>query len=112
MRIMWLRFWRSCDIAGGPAGAGLDGRSGHRLHRGALIIRMAMTSTRRHVLTDAGYALADFAHDHDHDHDHGDHDHDHVHVMDLPEGGRTVELQQKVLAKNDDLAERNRRVAA
>jgi len=34
--------------------------------------------------------------------------HDHVHATDVPEGGRTVELQQKVLAKNDDLAERNR----
>jgi len=47
-------------------------------------------------------------HDHDHaGHDH-DHDHDHVHVMDTAGTGRTVELQQKVLAKNDDLATLNR----
>jgi hydrogenase nickel incorporation protein HypB len=86
------------------------GGPGHRLHRGARLHHPHSHDEHRggHVLTDAGYALADFAHDHDHDHDHGDHDHDHVYVMDLPEGGRTVELQQKVLAKNDDLAERNR----
>src|SRR5580700_5515276 len=48
---------------------------------------------------------ADFEHSHEHDHEHG---HDHVHVVGLSEPGRTVELQQKVLAKNDDLAERNR----
>ena len=38
------------------------------------------------------------SHEHDDDHDH-DHDHDH---------GRTVTLQQKILAKNDDLAQHNR----
>jgi hydrogenase nickel incorporation protein HypB len=48
-----------------------------------------------------------------HLHDHGDlpheHEHDDTHVLsDLPDAGRWVELQQKVLAKNDDLAERNR----
>ena len=86
------------------------GGPGHRQHRGARPHPPHTDDEHSggHVLTDAGYALADFAHDHDHDHDHGDHDHDHVYVMDLPEGGRTVELQQKVLAKNDDLAERNR----
>jgi hydrogenase nickel incorporation protein HypB len=85
------------------------GGPGHRLHRGS---RAHHHGGR--VLTDAGYALADFEHDHEHDdhphphsHEHG-HGHDHVHVMDPPDGGRTVELQQKVLAKNDDLAERNR----
>jgi hydrogenase nickel incorporation protein HypB len=86
------------------------GGPGHRLHRGSRLHHLHAHDEHHggQVLTDAGYALADFAHDHDHDHDHGDHDHDHVYVMDLPEGGRTVELQQKVLAKNDDLAERNR----
>jgi hydrogenase nickel incorporation protein HypB len=84
------------------------GGPGHRLHHGARLHHLHARDEHHggHGLTDAGYALADF--DHDHDHDHGDHDHDHVYVMDLPEGGRTVELQQKVLAKNDDLAERNR----
>jgi len=43
--------------------------------------------------------------DHSHDHDHED---GHVHVAGLLQAGRTVELQQKVLAKNDDLAMRNR----
>ena len=39
-------------------------------------------------------------HDHDHhDHDHHDHDHDHT---------ETITLEQKVLAKNDLLAEQNR----
>jgi hydrogenase nickel incorporation protein HypB len=85
------------------------GGPGHRLHRGS----RALHRHGGRVLTDAGYALADFEHDHDHDHDGHPHPHshehgDHVHVMDLAEGGRTVELQQKVLAKNDDLAERNR----
>jgi hydrogenase nickel incorporation protein HypB len=39
----------------------------------------------------------------EHDHDH-EHQHDHEHGDD----GRTVALQQKILAKNDDLAQRNR----
>ncbi len=49
------------------------------------------------------------AHAHPHDHPHeGTHPHTHEHVAD---GSRThtIELEQRVLAKNDDLAERNRR---
>jgi len=60
-------------------------------------------------------------HDH-HDHDHHDHDHDHEHEHehDYQNGGerilrlaeepdeRTIRLEQKVLAKNDRLAELNR----
>ncbi|NMN99376.1 hydrogenase nickel incorporation protein HypB [Antrihabitans stalactiti] len=42
----------------------------------------------------------DHVHDHSHGHDH-DHDHDHGHT-------ETITLEQKVLAKNDLLAERNR----
>jgi hydrogenase nickel incorporation protein HypB len=42
-------------------------------------------------------------HDHDHDHDGG-----HLHVPAGTEGERTVILEQKVLAKNDQLAELNR----
>jgi hydrogenase nickel incorporation protein HypB len=41
-----------------------------------------------------------------HPHDHGRHDHGHTDHGDTD--GRTVELQQKVLAKNDRLAETNR----
>jgi len=58
-------------------------------------------------------------HDHGHaDHEHADHEHsDHgphqhppaeVHTLAAPDGPRTIELQQKVLAKNDEIAQRNR----
>jgi hydrogenase nickel incorporation protein HypB len=98
-------------LADRPVPAWMGG-PGHRLHRGGRVHHLPHHDEHLagHVLTDAGYALADFEHDPDHDghsHEH-DHEHDHVHVMDIPDGGRTVELQQKVLAKNDDLAERNR----
>ncbi len=43
---------------------------------------------------------------HDHDHEHHDHEH---HDHDAPAAGRTVVLQQKVLAKNDEIAVANRR---
>ena len=48
--------------------------------------------------------LLALGHDHadGHDHEHG-HDHQHGH-----DDGRVVTLQQKILAKNDDLAQRNR----
>jgi len=42
----------------------------------------------------------DHAHNHDHPHDHA-HNHDHAHT-------ETITLEQKVLAKNDQLAEENR----
>jgi len=48
---------------------------------------------------------ATHAHPHDHGHEH-DHDHDNGHSH---EPGRTVLLEQKVLARNDERAERNRR---
>ncbi|HEY7053930.1 MAG TPA: hydrogenase nickel incorporation protein HypB [Mycobacterium sp.] len=44
------------------------------------------------------------AHSHDHDHHHHDHDHQHDHSH----ATETISLEQKVLAKNDELAERNR----
>ena len=53
----------------------------------------------------------DHSHDHSHGHDSGhSHGHDagHVHVQDQAADDRTVVLQQKVLAKNDQLAQRNR----
>jgi len=53
----------------------------------------------------------DHSHDHSHGHDAGhSHGHDagHVHVQDQAADDRTVVLQQKVLAKNDQLAQRNR----
>jgi hydrogenase nickel incorporation protein HypB len=49
-------------------------------------------------------------HAHAHDrHAHADHSHEHIPVLDPTESERTIELQQRVLAKNDDLAEQNRR---
>ena len=47
-------------------------------------------------------------HDHDHDHVHDPHPTASTHVIDAPGNGRTIELQQKVLAKNDELARANR----
>ena len=46
-------------------------------------------------------------HHHHHDHGHGHHDHDHPHEH-LP-ATETISLEQKVLAKNDALAEENRK---
>jgi hydrogenase nickel incorporation protein HypB len=60
-------------------------------------------------------------HPHPHDHQHGpDHDHGHEHGPDHqhepapaaapdPDRGHTIALEQRVLARNDELAERNRR---
>ena len=45
----------------------------------------------------------------EHGHDHpGQGEHGHVHMLEPDDHGRTVQLQQKVLAKNDELAQRNR----
>jgi hydrogenase nickel incorporation protein HypB len=43
-----------------------------------------------------------------HDESHAHSDHDHPHVLQPADSDRTIEIQQKVLAKNDDLAEQNR----
>jgi hydrogenase nickel incorporation protein HypB len=56
-------------------------------------------------------AQADAGHEHEHSHDHADHEHGHeIHQHDHEGHGdeRTVHLQQKVLAKNDRLAQLNR----
>jgi hydrogenase nickel incorporation protein HypB len=47
-------------------------------------------------------------HDHDHSHDHS-HDHGHQHHHDGDVHTETISLEQKVLAKNDLLAEQNRK---
>jgi hydrogenase nickel incorporation protein HypB len=47
------------------------------------------------------------AHAHSHDHDHHHHHHDHAHLH-AGMHGRTVVLEQEILAKNQALAERNR----
>jgi hydrogenase nickel incorporation protein HypB len=55
--------------------------------------------------------VAERGHDHQHEHDH-EHDHEHpfteIEILESPGGPRTIELQQKVLAKNDQLAAVNR----
>ncbi len=52
----------------------------------------------------------DHAHDHDHDRDHDhDHDHDHGHGHADQLRTHTLDLEQRVLAKNDQLAADNRR---
>jgi hydrogenase nickel incorporation protein HypB len=54
------------------------------------------------VITLAGDGHHDHHHDHPHDHPH-DHSHEHTHVH-----TETISLEQKVLAKNDLIAEQNR----
>lgn len=52
---------------------------------------------------DCGCPAPDHAHTHSHEHKH-DHHHDHGH----PTAGKTLKLEENLLAKNDRLAERNR----
>ena len=48
-------------------------------------------------------------HDHSHEHDHHhEHNHDHGHEHDHAPKSTTITLEEKILAKNDRLAERNR----
>jgi hydrogenase nickel incorporation protein HypB len=70
---------------------------------------------------DDAHAHDDADHDDGHQHDDAQHDHDlhrphpadghqadHAHVLESGGSSRTVQLQQKVLAKNDKIAQRNR----
>jgi hydrogenase nickel incorporation protein HypB len=63
----------------------------------------------------AGVRVIDPTHEHDHEHGHGhghDHEHGHGHSSEPaadPDRGHTIALEQRVLAKNDELAERTRR---
>jgi hydrogenase nickel incorporation protein HypB len=89
-------------LAGGSVPTWLGGHdlleSDHQLKHGP---------ARAHV----AHAHADRPHEHEHgghDHEHVRADHEHVPVPGSDDTSRTIELQQKVLAKNDDLAERNR----
>jgi hydrogenase nickel incorporation protein HypB len=63
---------------------------GHGHHPNAAVL--ALDEIRHHDEADA----------------HQDHDHDHPHVLQSADSDRTIEIQQKVLAKNDELAEQNR----
>ena len=86
---------------------------------GTAVVRLFPADWASHVddrpRHERAHRVAD--HDHDHDHDHQDHDHqdhDHRHgterILRLAEepDERTIRLEQKVLAKNDRLAELNR----
>jgi len=64
---------------------------------------------------DCGCGLANATHSHPHDHHHHgdhshshDHDHDHEHPHTHDDAGRTIMLEQKILSKNDEIADRNR----
>jgi hydrogenase nickel incorporation protein HypB len=75
------------------------GRPGRSSHNGG---------ADRTVVSGHDHAAHDH-HAHAHDwHQHADHSHEHIPVVDPVESERTIELQQRVLAKNDDLAEQNR----
>src|ERR1700739_2180443 len=54
---------------------------------------------------DDGAVITLAGHDHDHSHDHPHHHHHHEDVR----ATQTISLEQKVLAKNDELAEVNRK---
>lgn len=60
------------------------------------------------VAGETGHTHAD-GHHHDHDHDHRHDHHHHEHGHDQPAATETISLEQKVLAKNDLLAEQNRK---
>jgi hydrogenase nickel incorporation protein HypB len=57
---------------------------------------------------DNGAVITLASHDHDHSHHDHEHDHAHHHHEHLPET-ETISLEQRVLAKNDELAEANRK---
>jgi hydrogenase nickel incorporation protein HypB len=62
---------------------------------------------RTHVLHPHAHDTEHEHHQHEHEHHH-EHEPGHSHVQTAPDEERHIELQQKVLAKNDQLAERNR----
>jgi hydrogenase nickel incorporation protein HypB len=72
------------------------------------------SSTARITLVPSAEAASASGAARNHGHGTNDHDHDdshasHVHALDSAAAGRTIRLQQKVLAKNDELATANRR---
>ena len=84
---------------------------------GTAVVRLFPADWASHVddrpRHERAHRVADHDHDHDHqDHDHQDHDHRHgtERILRLAEepDERTIRLEQKVLAKNDRLAELNR----
>ena len=57
---------------------------------------------------DCGCPAPDHAHPHGHDHKHDHHGHEHHHDHQHPPAGKTLKLEENLLAKNDRLAGRNR----
>jgi hydrogenase nickel incorporation protein HypB len=86
----------------GPAAAGRPQRRGAGGYGGHLYSLDGSRGDHDPDLDHPGH------HDHDHEQEHHDHDHGHDHSHGTGDLGRTVELQQKVLAKNDELAMKNR----
>ena len=79
--------------------------------------KTSMLNMQTGVQTDLADAISDHAHDHSHAHgiphshddDHGhSHDHNHDHVHDHHHTTPMVELEARILAKNDSLAAKNR----
>lgn len=70
---------------------------------GAVVTLLAPGQNGRRV-----HGLGQAGHEHEHEHEHVHTVHDHGSVAGGGDHRRTVELQQKVLAKNDALAEQNR----
>ncbi len=60
------------------------------------------------VLSRGGHHHHGHDHDHHHDHAHHHHDHAHAHGHTHVDAGTTVDLEARVLAKNDALAAKNR----
>ena len=62
---------------------------------------------------DCGCSQANASHTHDHPHEHhhhnGDHNHDHQHKHSHDDDSRTITLEKKILANNDEVADQNRK---
>jgi hydrogenase nickel incorporation protein HypB len=69
--------------------------------------RITLLSAAEPVPASPEHAQGRGQHEHVHDHSETGHDNGHI-ALDAPESGRTIRLQQKVLAKNDELAAANR----
>ena len=105
MRDMWLLSSSCRDAAGTPALRPLAGGSLARLQPD----QPGCSTTGRSTTGRATTGRIGTTRPHRHVAEHvGDEEHDHVHVGGTRDTTRTIELQQKVLAKNDELADANR----
>src|SRR5262249_53352315 len=70
---------------------------------GAVITAMSARAKSRQTQAGHDHDHSHHHHEHDHEHDHSHHHHEHLPATE------TISLEQKVLAKNDELAEANRK---